>query len=291
MKTIIFLIAGVYILLLTGCVENSQKYKSLQASLDSLSVVHATQDNEMENVFTALNEISAGMQSLREAESLLTLEAAQENKAGAKSQKQLEQLKRDVSSLSAAIATYREQVSKLEATNKRQSAEFKKLISGLNAELEQRNEKIAEITKQLADKDQLLAVKTQEISNLNQNVADLNKETVGQKETITKQDQAIHLANYLIGSRKELKEAEVISRQGLFCPPIVSSQAQKANFVSIDLREQKSIPLNGKKAKILSTHASDSYTLEEGEDGMLTLKIKDENAFWKQTRYLVVMIG
>lgn len=291
MKTIIFLIAGVYILLLTGCVENSQKYKSLQASLDSLSVVHATQDNEMENVFTALNEISAGMQSLREAESLLTLEAAQENKAGVKSQKQLEQLKRDVSSLSAAIATYREQVSKLEATNKRQSAEFKKLISGLNAELEQRNEKIAEITKQLADKDQLLAVKTQEISNLNQNVADLNKETVGQKETITKQDQAIHLANYLIGSRKELKEAEVISRQGLFCPPIVSSQAQKANFVSIDLREQKSIPLNGKKAKILSTHASDSYTLEEGEDGMLTLKIKDENAFWKQTRYLVVMIG
>lgn len=291
MKKFIFLIAGVYVISLIGCVENSQKYKSLQARLDSLNTVHAVQDNEMESVFTALNEISAGMQSLREAENLLTLEAQQENKAGNKSQKQLEQLKRDVGSISAAIATYREQVSKLEQSNKRQSAEFKKLISSLNAELEQRNLKIVEITKQLADKDQLLMVKTQEIGNLNQNVADLNKESAGQKETISKQDQTIHLANYLIGSRKELKEADVISRQGLFCPPIVSSQAQKANFVSVDMREQKSIPLNSKKAKVLSVHASDSYSLEEGEDGMLILKIKDVNTFWKQTRYLVVMIG
>lgn len=49
--------------------------------------------------------------------------------------------------------------------------------------------------------------------------------------------------------------------------------------------------MNSKKAKILSAHPADSYILEEGEDGKLTLKIKDENSFWKQTRYLVVMVG
>lgn len=290
MKTFIFVITGMCVLFLSGCVENSQKYKSLQASLDSLNAAYTTQGTEMEDVFAGLNDISAGMQSLREAENLLMVQAAQENKKG-KSKQQLEQLRSDVGAISAAIATYKEQISKLEGANKRQSAEFKKLIAGLNAELDLRNQKIAEITKQLADKDLLIAGKTQEITNLNENVETLNKETALQKVTITQQDQAIHLANYLIGSRKELKDAEVISRQGLFSPPIVSSQALKANFVSIDIREQKSIPLNSKKAKVLSVHAADSYTLEEGEDGMLTLKIKDENAFWKQTRYLVVMIG
>lgn len=290
MKTFIFVITGLCVLFLSGCVEKSEKYKALRASLDSLNVAYSEQGVEMENVFAGLNDISSGMQSLREAENLLTVQAAQENKAG-KSKQQLAQLKSDIGALSAAIATYKEQIGKLEGTNKRQSAEFKKLIAGLNAELELRNQKITEITQQLADKDLLIATKTKEISNLNQNVETLNQETTAQKETIGKQDQTIHLANYLIGSRKELKDANVISRQGLFCPPIVSSQAQKANFVSIDMREQKSIPLNSKKAKLLSTHDADSYSLEEGEGGMLTLKIKDEGAFWKQTRYLVVMIG
>ena len=117
---------------------------------------------------------------------------------------------------------------------------------------------------------------------MNQNVSQLNKESASQKSTIAEQDQTIHEANYLVGTRKALKEAKVISRQGLFCPPIVSSQAQDADFKSIDVRQTKSIALESKKAKVLSVHPSDSYTLEPGEDGMLVLKIQDENAFWKE---------
>ena len=49
--------------------------------------------------------------------------------------------------------------------------------------------------------------------------------------------------------------------------------------------------LNSKKAKVLSVHPQDSYALEAGEDGMLSLTVKDENSFWKQTKYLVVMIN
>ncbi|MEG1736758.1 MAG: hypothetical protein RR259_00825 [Odoribacter sp.] len=290
MKKVMFIVVGACVLSLSSCVENSQKYKALQARLDSLSMVSTAQNTEMEDVFSDLNEISAGMQSIREAEHLLTLEAEKETKSGEKKQ-QLNQLKSDVKAISEAIAAYKEQIAKLEGKNRKQSAEFKKLIAGLNAELDARNQKIIEITNQLADKNQQLAVKTQEVNNLTQNVADLDKETKSQKTTISEQDQAIHEAHYLVGNRKELKEANVISRQGLFCPPIVSSQAQKANFKTMDVREVKSIPLNTKKAKVLSVHSADSYILETGEDGNLILKINDEKAFWKQTKYLVVMIG
>ena len=270
---------------------SSQKYKSLQARLDSLSTVHIMQNSEMESMLADLNDISAGMQSLRDAERLLTLETINENKANSKSKQQLNQLKKDVQAVTEAIASYKEQISKLEGKNKSQSAEFKRLIAGLNAELDQRTQKLNEITKQLAEKNQQLAVKTEEVANLTENVEALDKANKSQQMTINEQDMAIHQGHYLIGNRKELKEAEVISRQGIFCPPIVSSQAQKANFTDLDIREMKVIPLNSKKAKLLSVHPADSYTLETGEDGNMTLKINDENNFWKQTKYLVVMIG
>lgn len=289
-RVVIFAGIGILVFLLSGCVEKSEKYKNLQARLDSLSVVSTQQNQEMEELFAGLNEVSAGMQSLREAENLLTLQAAAENNSN-KSKKQIELLKRDIQALKDAIEGYKSQISKLDKKNKYQSAEFKKLIAGLNEELEQRSQKIAEITNQLAERDKQLVQKSQEIAVLNQNVDSLNQETATQKETISQQDQKIHLANYLVGTRKELKTAHVISRQGIFCPPIVSSQAQSANFHSVDIREMKSIPLNSKKAKVLSVHPKDSYVLETDNDGQLTLKINDENSFWNQTKYLVVMIA
>lgn len=291
MKKFIILGIGASMFFMSSCVESSQKYKDLQARLDSLNTVYTVQYNEMESMFADINDISAGMQSLRDAEHLLTLEAEKENKPGSKSKEQLARLKNDVQAITEAIAGYKSQIAKLEGKNRSQSAEFKKMIANLNAELELRSEKITEITDQLAKTNKELAVKLQEVQHLTQNVDSLDKETKSQKMTIAEQDQAIHTANYLIGSKKQLKDAEVISRQGIFCPPIVSSQAQKADFVNVDIRETKSIPLNTKKAKILSVHPVDSYTLEAEEDGNLTLKINDENAFWKQTKYLVVMVG
>lgn len=291
MKKIIVLGIGASMFFLGSCVESSQKYKDLQARADSLNHITLAQTQEMESMFADINDITAGMQSLRDAEHLLTLEAEKEKKAGTKSKQQLTQLKNDVQAIKEAIAGYKSQIAKLEGKNKSQSAEFKKMIANLNAELELRSEKITEITNQLAAANKELAVKLEEVKQLTQNVDSLDKETKGQKMVIAEQDQTLHLANYLIGSRKALKEAEVISRQGIFCPPIVSSQAQKADFVNIDIRETKSIPVNSKKAKVLSSHPTDSYTLESGEDGNLTLKISDENAFWKQTKYLVIMAG
>lgn len=293
MKKFVFLAVGAFALFfLGGCVESSQKYKSLHASYDSLSTAYAAQNTEMESLFAGLNDISSGMQSIREAENLLSIDAVTENGANrSKNQKQISLLKNDIQAISGAIASYKDQIAKLENKNVKQSAEFKKLIAGLNEELELRSQKIAEFTKQLEEKETQLGIKNKQIVELNENVSGLNKETASQKETISRQDQSIHTVNYLLGSRKELKEADVISRQGLFSPPIVSSQAQKANFISVDMREVKSIPLNVKKAKVLSVHPADSYTLDAGEDGMLVLNINDADSFWKQTKYLVVMVS
>ena len=48
--------------------DNSQKYKALQAKIDSLQTISNGQSDEMDKLLADLNDISAGMQSIREAE-------------------------------------------------------------------------------------------------------------------------------------------------------------------------------------------------------------------------------
>ena len=278
------------IAILSGCVESSKKYKTLLAKTDSLTAVANAQNAEMESLLAGLNEISAGMQSIREAEHLLAIQSETDGKKN-KTQEQIAVLKNDIQSISDAINGYKEQIARLEAQNKRQSAEFKKLIANLNAELEKSNQQIPQLNEQVSAQAKELGIKTQQIADLNQNVSNLQADSSSQKETIVNQDKTLNTVHYLLGSRKELREANVISRQGIFCPPIVSAQAQNAKFTSIDLRETTTIPLNSKKAKILSVHPADSYTIAEDENGMQVLNITNTAAFWKQTKYLVVMIN
>lgn len=58
MKKIVILGIGASMFFLGSCVESSQKYKSLQARLDSLSTVHIMQNSEMESMLADLNDIS-----------------------------------------------------------------------------------------------------------------------------------------------------------------------------------------------------------------------------------------
>ena len=51
MKKFIFLVAGVAgLFFVNGCVESSQKYKNLLATVDTLKAVNASQAAEMENL-------------------------------------------------------------------------------------------------------------------------------------------------------------------------------------------------------------------------------------------------
>ncbi len=114
MKTFIFLAISLFsISFLGSCVDNSQKYKALQAKIDSLQTISNGQSDEMDKLLADLNDISAGMQSIREAEHILAIESQSDTKSS-KSKSQITALKNDVQALSNAIAGYKEKIAKLE---------------------------------------------------------------------------------------------------------------------------------------------------------------------------------
>lgn len=290
MKKTLFAICASLCLLGSSCVERSEKYLALQAKLDTLQMHYQAQSNDVESMLAGINEISAGMQALREAEQILSIETSGDRK-GNTTQAKIATLRGDITAIEGALNSYKEQLAALEGKSKKESAELRRLIANLKKEVEARNLRIEEISAQLAEREKEIGFKNQQIASLNQNVENLQEESIQQRETIASQDQDIHRGYFLLGGRKNLRDADVITRKGIFCPPVVSDQAQMNLFTEVDIRQARQIPLQSKKAKVLSTHSAGSYSVSADAEGMQVLTIHNTTEFWKQTRYLVVMIN
>ncbi|MFA6769898.1 MAG: hypothetical protein WCR71_01840 [Bacteroidales bacterium] len=283
-----------FVLSTTSCVESSKKYKNLQAQVDSLSIIKDSTIAELEEVFTTLNEVENGLRNIREAENIITV---QSRSGGELSVTAREQMKQDVQAIADAIESYKKQVAKLKSENKVKSTQFQKRLTTLTKELEEKSVLITDLSKQLEEKDAQLRIKTQQIatldqavSNLRSDVASLSQEKDLNKETITTQEQLLNSAFYIAGSKEELINSKVLSKGGLFRSAKISYEADQSAFIKIDIREVKNINLNARRAKILSVHPTGTYSLESDANEMLVLRISSPQAFWEQTKYLVIQI-
>ncbi len=294
MKKVVLFVAGALIVLnFSSCVENSSKYKALQAKLDSLQVSHNIQGAELDEVFATINEIEQGLSSIRESESILSVQTADgiEIQKGSK-----EQLKRDVEAIQSAIKNYQDEIKKLQDDNRLQSAQFKKRLAAMQKELKEKSAIIETISKQLEEKEAQIIQKDRQIATLDKTVSSLKEEvtnlsTEGDmlKAKVADQEAEIYSVYYIVGSKQELIGAGVMTKGGLFKSSKVSYQAEKDAFVKIDLREISQINTNAKKAKVMSIHPKGTYAFVEN-DGEMILNISDPEKFWEQTKYLVIQV-
>ena len=82
-----------------------------------------------------------------------------------------------------------------------------------------------------------------------------------------------------------------MTKGGIFqAKQLVDQAFDNSNFVKADRREISSIPLNTKKATILTKHPTNSYELVTDENGAQTLNITNKEAFWNQSNYLIISI-
>ena len=94
---------------------------------------------------------------------------------------------------------------------------------------------------------------------------------------------------YIVADKKTLK-AKGIAEGGVFSKKRLSTDGfSTEGFTEVDIRELTEIKINDKSPKILSSHPADSYELVQNADKTSTLVIKDQAAFWSNSKFLVVM--
>lgn len=280
-------------LVFSSCVESSKKYKELEARLEALQSDYGLQTKELDEVFATLNEVEAGLQSIRESENIIAVQSTTEDGMDVPADSK-EQIRKDMQTIQETIKKYQKQIDQLKKDNRIKSAQFKKRLNALSAELKEKSKLIEDLTEQLNEKSAQLELKTKEVATLGEVVSNLKNEvnTLSQeenrlKEKVASQEEELYSVYYIVGTKDELIDADVITKGGLFKSAKVSYQSEKNTFVKIDYRQITTITTNAKKAKVLSVHPKGTYAIETTE-GEAALIISDPESFWEHTKYLVI---
>jgi len=95
------------------------------------------------------------------------------------------------------------------------------------------------------------------------------------------------------GTEQELIAKGVVSKEGgvlgIGSSSKLSDAFNKANFEEVNINEFKSLKVQAKKAKIITTHPGDSYNLTQS-GGETLIYISNPEKFWNASKFLVVLI-
>jgi len=278
--------------LMASCnVERSEKYQTLLAERDSLYTEVVAAKGGFDQALTTINEIENALESVRVAEGIIMMENEEgdTNKAVSEInaiQQTLQENRNKIADLEQQLAS---QGAKSKALNqtvsrlKKQLEEKDAYINSLKTELQQSQRQIAELNTQVSDLNE-------NIESLNENIDVLSVQNAAQQATIANQDVELNTVWVCIATQQVLKEKGII-KSGLFQPAEISKQGlDRSQFMQADKRELTVVPLNTKKASLVSTHPEGSYEIADNEDGSKVLTIKDKEAFWSISKYLVVSI-
>lgn len=269
---------------LTSCVVSSSKYEALQAERDSLANVAATVTTDFESSLRTINEIEMALQTVREAEGIMMMENQEGNSSYAEAQ--IEAIDRTIQQNKAKIAELEQQL----AAAGSKSKELNATINRLKNELNEKDTYINNLREELSVSQAQVTELSESVEHLNADIDNLNVQNAKQKATISQQDAALNTVYYIVATAEKLAANHMINQGGLFSSDQVTGDIDMSMMTMADKRNLKVLPLNSRKAKILTNHPESSYQLTKDDDKNLSLVIVDPNAFWSISNYLIISI-
>lgn len=271
------------VLIFTGCGENKVQEDSRDVVYDSLQQIISQKNAELNDIMGTFNDIQEGFREINMAQGRVNLNGIASEKMSK------EDIMENISFIQRTMQLNRERIARLQQQLKSSSLNADKLsatIEGLTIQLNEKQKQIDQLEAQLKDKDLVIEKQGKEITRLNDNVGQLTASDAAKAEALQKQDKEMHTAWYVFGTKKELKSQGILKSSDV----LKSSDFNKNYFTRIDIRVVKSIKLYSKNVELLTSHPSDSYSLERDAQKQYILYINNPDAFWSVSRYLVMLV-
>ncbi|MDD6803382.1 MAG: hypothetical protein PUD87_04530 [Prevotellaceae bacterium] len=281
MKKLFF--ASLCLAALVGCQDNKSKVdNAVSAERDSLNKVIAQKDNEINDIMSTFNQIEEGLREIGQAEGRISV--ARDGEGASRTQRIAENMQ----FIQQTMQQNRELIDKLR-TQLRESSingeQLKKTIESLALQLEEKDKQLQQLRAELDAKDIHIMDLDEKIANLNTNVSNLSSESAKKSETISAQDKQLHTAWFVFGTKKELKDQQILKNG-----KVLQGNFNKEYFTKVDIRVDKEIKLYSRSAKMLTSHPSSSYTLQRDANKQYVLRITDPQLFWSTSKYLVILV-
>lgn len=277
-------IFAICVLTLTACGDGIDKRKlaELNQRIDSLRMVNAEKDNELNDMMDTYNLIEEGFQAINEAQERVTVERSGEgNTSAARIKENMAFIQETLSQNKELISNLQKKVRDGSITNER----LKKAIVAMTEQLEKKEQEIRTLMTELDQKDIHIAELDEQVANLNDNVEQLTTDNAEKEATISKQTQDLNAAWYVFGTKKELKEQGILQSG-----EVLKGNFNKNYFTKIDIRVDKEINLMSRDARLLTSHPAGSYTLQRDANKLYVLRITNPEQFWSTSKYLVIQV-
>jgi chromosome segregation ATPase len=277
------IIVVLFAVILSSCNEKQQKVDNeLERQRDSLNQIIAQKDSEIDDLMATFNDIEQGFREINQAQERVSLARKGE---GAND---TERLRENIEFIQTTMKQNYELINKLRQQLRESSfkgEQLKKAIDNLTAQLEEKDRQLGEMRAELEAKDIHISELDQKIEGLNTNVSQLTEQNALKTETINKQDKELNSAWFVFGTKKELKEQNILVRGD-----VLRQNFNHDYFTKIDIRVDKEIKLYSRSAKILTVHPQSSYTLQRDVNKQYVLRINNPQQFWSTSKYLVVLV-
>ena len=271
-----------------SCNTHQEELDAAIKKNDSLSLILQNKDNELDSLFATLNEIEENLAAVNSRyNSVQELRRANiEGQPNVKSQ-----INAQIKDIENLMATNKQKIASLQAkinTDTKEGTRLQELVSRQEERIAAQESQIAQLLTELENNKVL-------IKKLNQDVSDLTASNEQKEQYIKQQTAEANRAYYVVGSYDELNEAGIVSKAGGFIGigrrQGTNSEMPLDRFTQIDRTKVTTIPINMRKALVVSKHPENSYELvmDENDTKMVSyLRILNPAKFWEQTRFLVI---
>ncbi|UKK56197.1 hypothetical protein [Prevotella communis] len=279
-----FLFFALALLALASCKDktNTRETADLNQRIDSLNRVNVQKDNEINDMLETLNTIEDGFRAINEAQGRVTVERRGEGADAA------QRIRENMQFINETMTQNKDLINKLRLRlrdSNTASEQLRKTLENLTAQLEAKESELAVLRQELEAKDIHIAELDEQVSQLNEDVTTLKDDKARKEETISQQDKELNTAWYVFGTKRELKEQNIL-KSG----EVLQGNFNKNYFTKIDIRVDKEIKLMSRDAKLLTNHPAGSYTLERDANKQYVLRITNPQQFWSTSKYLVVQV-
>lgn len=275
------------IIVLNSCGEFVTK-EDYDNSMIDLQYSEGLKRDSLERIYIAtLDEIDGNIDAIRDKYGYLVL--------GPKSNADFVTPKKDkilnnIAMINTLLADNKKKIDMLEKSLANYKSGKKEFVKSI----ELAAEKVAIQEKQIEELKTILAEKEYKIEELNKLVSNQNVQIENFSKLAKQQESTINTTYFAYGTYKELKAKHIVKKQGgvlgINKNKVLNEDLNKTEFVEIDKTKTTTIPMMGKKPKLITEHPENSYEILSNSNDLAVLNIKDPENFWKVSKYLVVEV-
>lgn len=261
---------------------NQDKIDALSRQVDSLQTADSIKDERLNSYLALISEVQANFRNIKQTELGILDEAQGAEGVSADSRQKIQQ---DFETIHNAFQDSRMKLDSMEQALKKAEGKLpylRGLVAGLQKDLKANEKTISDLKSQLAEKNIKIASLDSTITRVSAVRDSIDEVSAARLMAMEAQDAELNTGYYFLANKKTLKEKGLKTLQG--------ATINESICTKVDIREFTELPLGCKKAVLLTSHPSNSYSLVKtsDEDKNLILKITNYKAFWANSKKLVI---